>query len=227
MSELPSTEQRNPRSMQLGALNAAEVVAVMDDEERYTLAAVRAAAADLAEAAERIAACFVSGGRTILLGSGTSGRLAVGEVAEMPPTFGVGPDRFVAFGAGGRSLGASAIASSEDDVEAAPRALRELAIGSRDAVIGIAASGTTPFVLAGIEAAARVGAWTCGIANNPRTPLLESVAHAILLDTGPELLCGSTRLKAGTAQKLALNGSRPPRWFAVAASWRTTWSTSS
>lgn len=205
MSELPPTEQRNPRSMGLGALAVAEVVALMDDEEQRTLVAVRAAAPAIAVAAERVAACFSNGGRIVMLGSGTSGRIAVGEVAELPPTFGVDAQQFLALGAGGRSLGAAAITTSEDDVDAAPRALRELGIGPRDAVIGIAASGWTPFVLAGIDAAGAVDAWTCGIANNPGTALLERSAHAILLDTGPEVLCGSTRLQAGTAQKLALN----------------------
>lgn len=108
-------------------------------------------------------------------------------------------------GAGGRSLGAAAITTSEDDVAAAPRALAELGIGPGDAVIGVAASGTTPFVIAGIDAGNGAGAWTCAIANNPGTPVLQRAAHAIFLDTGPEVLTGSTRLQAATAQKLALN----------------------
>ncbi len=205
MSELPPTERRNPRSRRLGDLSAAEVVALMDAEEVRSLEAVRAAAPVLSQAAERVAACFRGGGAIVLLGSGTSGRLAVQEVAELPPTFGVEPDRFRAFAAGGRSLGPAAIARSEDDVEAAPRALAELAIGPGDGVIGVAASGTTPFVLAGVVAARAAGAWTCGIACNPGTPLLAQAELGVLLDTGPEVLTGSTRLKAGTAQKLALN----------------------
>jgi N-acetylmuramic acid 6-phosphate etherase len=205
MSDRPATEQRNPRSMCLGSLEPAGVVALMDDEEQRTLAAVRAAAPAIARAAEQVAACFAGGGRTVLLGSGTSGRIALGEVAELPPTFGVGAERFLALGAGGRSLGPFAITTSEDDIDAAPAKLAELGIGPGDAVIGIAASGTTPFVLAGIDAANRAGAWSCAIANNTRTPLLEHADLAILLDTGPEVLCGSTRLQAGTAQKLALN----------------------
>ena len=205
MNQLPRTEQRNPRSMNLGALDVADVVALMDDAEERTMAAVRSAAPAIALAAGRVAECFAGGGRTVLLGSGTSGRIALGEVAELPPTFGIGADRFVVLGAGGRSLGAGAITASEYDVDAAPRALADLGIGPGDAVIGLAASGTTPFVIAGIEASNGSGAWTCGIANNPGTPLLERATHAILLDTGPEVLTGSTRLQAGTAQKLALN----------------------
>lgn len=205
MTDLPRTEQRNPRSMDLGTLGVADVVALMDDAEDCTLAAVRAAAPAVAAAAERVAQCFAGGGRTVLLGSGTSGRIALGEVAELPPTFGIGADRFVTLGAGGRSLGAAAITASEDDIDAARRALAKLGIGPGDAIIGLAASGTTPFVVAGIDAGNSAGAWTCGIANNPGTPVLERAVHAILLDTGPEVLTGSTRLQAGTAQKLALN----------------------
>lgn len=205
MTVIPSTERRNPRSTRLGELTAGEVVALMDDEELHTLAAVRAASPALAQAAEEVAARFKSGGRTVLFGSGTSGRIALQEVAELPPTFGVSPDRFLAFAAGGPSIGPAGITESEDDIYAAPLELRSLGIGPQDAVIGIAASGTTPFVLAAIAAARTAGAWTCGIANNPRTPLLGRSDLPILLMTGPEVLCGSTRLKAGTAQKLALN----------------------
>jgi N-acetylmuramic acid 6-phosphate etherase len=107
--------------------------------------------------------------------------------------------------AGGPLMGPTAITRSEDDEQAAPEALRALRIGSGDAVIGLAASGTTPFVRAGVRAAADAGAWTCGIAHNPGAPLLADGELGILLDTGPEVLTGSTRLKAGTAQKLALN----------------------
>lgn len=177
----------------------------MNDEEQQSLTAIRAAASEIAQAAEAVAACFDRGGRTVLLGSGTSGRIAIQEVSEMPPTFGVPADRFLAFGAGGSSMGPAAITPSEDDVVAAPRVLQALGVDRRDAVIGIAASGTTPFVVAGMAWARSAGAWTCGIANNPGTPLLEQAKLAILLETGPEVLCGSTRLKAGTAQKLALN----------------------
>jgi N-acetylmuramic acid 6-phosphate etherase len=191
--------------MRLGELDPAGVIALMDEEEEHVLAAVRRAAPSLARAARAVAERFQRGGRTILLGSGTSGRIAIQEVAELPPTFGVAEDRFVALAAGGASTGPAAVTSSEDDVEAAPRALESLGAGPADVVIGIAASGTTPFVLAGVAWGRGAGAWTCGIANNPGTPLLREAALPVLLDTGPEVLTGSTRLKAGTAQKLALN----------------------
>jgi N-acetylmuramic acid 6-phosphate etherase len=146
-----------------------------------------------------------SGGRTVFLGAGTSGRIALQEAAELPPTFGVPQESFTVMAAGGALMGPTAITQDEDDVLAAPDALSAMRIGPGDAVIGLAASGTTPFVRAGLQAAARARAWTCGIAHNPGAPLLHDGELGILLDTGPEVLTGSTRLKAGTAQKLALN----------------------
>ncbi len=202
---LPRTEQRNPVSRGLGELPAAEVIAVMNKEEHQVLAAVEKATPLLTRAAEQVAAIFAAGGRTVFLGAGTSGRLALQEAAELPPTFGVPQESFTVMAAGGALMGPTAITRNEDDVLAAPNALSAMRIGPGDAVIGLAASGTTPFVRAGLQAAVRAGAWTCGIAHNPGAPLLHDGELGILLDTGPEVLTGSTRLKAGTAQKLALN----------------------
>jgi len=126
-------------------------------------------------------------------------------VAELPLTFGVPADRFATLVAAGPTAGRAAITVSEDDSGAAPSAVAATGIGRSDAVIGLAASGTAPFVVAGMQAASQAGAWTCGMANNPATPVLTSADLGILLDTGPEILTGSTRLKAATAQKLALN----------------------
>jgi N-acetylmuramic acid 6-phosphate etherase len=202
---LPRTEQRNPLSAGLGELPAADVIAVMNREEYQVLAAVENATPLLTRAAERVAAVFVAGGRTVFLGAGTSGRIALQEAAELPPTFGVPAESFTVMAAGGALMGPTAITRDEDDVRAAPDALSAMRIGPGDAVIGLAASGTTPFVRAGLQAAARARAWTCAIAHNPGAPLLRDGELGILLDTGPEVLTGSTRLKAGTAQKLALN----------------------
>ncbi len=202
---LPRTEQRNPASRGLGELPAAAVIAVMNQEEHQVLAAVEKATPLLTRAAEQIAAVFVTGGRTVFLGAGTSGRIALQEAAELPPTFGVPQESFTVMAAGGALMGPTAITRTEEDVLAAPDALSAMRIGPGDAVIGLAASGTTPFVRAGLQAAARARAWTCGIAHNPGAPLLRDGDLGILLDTGPEVLTGSTRLKAGTAQKLALN----------------------
>jgi len=204
-AELPPTEQRNPASGSLGELRPDEVIALMNTEEHRSLWAVEQATPQLAQAAERIAGVFAAGGRTVFVGAGTSGRIALQEAAELPPTFGVEPWAFSVLAAGGALMGPTAITRTEDDVAAAPEALQRLRVGPGDAVIGLAASGTTPFVRAGVRAAAAAGAWTCGIAHNPGAPLLEDSELGILLDTGPEVLTGSTRLKAGTAQKLALN----------------------
>jgi N-acetylmuramic acid 6-phosphate etherase len=204
-AELPPTEQRNPASDTLGELSAADVIALMNQEEHHTLWAVEQAASLLAQAAERIADVFANGGRTVFIGAGTSGRIALQEAAELPPTFGVPQWAFTVMAAGEALMGPTAITRTEDDGSAAPEALETMRIGPGDAVVGLAASGTTPFVRAGVRAAATAGAWTCGIAHNPGAPLLEDSELGILLDTGSEVLTGSTRLKAGTAQKLALN----------------------
>jgi N-acetylmuramic acid 6-phosphate etherase len=203
--EPPPTEQRNPASSDIDKLDAAGIVALMNHEEHRALRAVEMAAPLLAVAAERVASSFQAGGRTVFIGAGTSGRIAAQEVAELPPTFGVQGERFVALAAGNESMGPMAITRIEDDVAAAPRVLAEMQINRTDVVIGIAASGTTPFVRAGLQSAAKAGSWTCGLANNPDSPIFDDAELGILLDTGPEILTGSTRLKAGTAQKLALN----------------------
>lgn len=200
-----STEDRNPRSADLDQLSVAEVVELMDVEEQRTLSAVAAAAGAIADAAEQVAHAVRSGGRVFLVGAGTSGRLAVQEVAELPPTFGVPDGQFVALVAGGPSGGPAVVAPSEDDTTLIREALAGSSFTSDDLLLGLAASGTTPFVLAAIDYACSVGAWTCGIANRPNTPLLTRADLGVLIDTGPEILTGSTRLKAGTAQKLVLN----------------------
>jgi N-acetylmuramic acid 6-phosphate etherase len=205
VTELPETERRNPRSTGLGAMSASEVVALMDAEEHMTVEAVRAAAPVIAATAERVADAFLADRTIVLLGAGTSGRIAIQEVAELGPTFGVEEGRFVALVAGGALTGPAAIAAVEDDEEAVAVELARRGIAAGDVVIGLSASGTAPFVLAGVRAAHAARATTCGIASNAGSPLLTEADLAIHLATGPELLTGSTRLKAGTAQKLALN----------------------
>lgn len=199
------TEDRNPRSLHLSEMDIPDVVALMDAEEHEALTAVQHASGDIARAATHVAGVYLAGGRTFLLGAGTSGRLVVMEAAELPPTFGVEEGRFVPITAGGALSGPAAVTRREDDEEAAAHALSALGCTVGDAVIGVAASGRTPFVLAGVDHARRQGAWVCGIANNAATPLLVTADVPVFLDTGPEVLTGSTRLKAGTAQKLALN----------------------
>jgi N-acetylmuramic acid 6-phosphate etherase len=186
-------------------MSAREIVRLMNEEELAVIRAMQAAEEPLAHTIERAAYAFQTGGRVIYVGAGTSGRVATMDAAEMPPTFGVEPDRFVALIAGGSDASGKAIENAEDDIHACVTALNNLRVAANDVVIGIAASGTTPFVVSAIRHARQKGVWTCGIANNRNAPLLHEADLGIFLDTGPEVLTGSTRLKAGTSQKLALN----------------------
>jgi N-acetylmuramic acid 6-phosphate etherase len=186
-------------------MSAKEIVHLMNAEERRVLEALQEAEEGIAIAIERAAAAFLEGGRVIYVGAGTSGRIATMDAAEMPPTFGIDSDRFVALAAGGSAAASVAIEGAEDDEAMAMMEINALHLSSQDVVIGLAASGRTPYVLSALRHARQKGIWTCGIANNPGAPLLEEADHAILLHTGPEVLTGSTRLKAGTSQKLVLN----------------------
>lgn len=199
------TEARNPRSYGLHKMTAREIVRLMNEEEFGVFRALQTAEESIAIAVQKAAEAFLAGGRIVYVGAGTSGRVATMDAAEMPPTFGIDPDRFVALIAGGSAAGNKAIEDAEDDAHLAVENLNQLNVCPPDVVIGIAASGTTPFVVSAIRHARQKGIWTCGIANNRNSPLLQAADHSIFLDTGPEILTGSTRLKAGTAQKLTLN----------------------
>lgn len=200
-----NTEARNPRSIGLDKMSASEIVRLMNEEEQTVMRALKNAEPEIAVAIERAAQAFQADGRIIYVGAGTSGRIATMDAAEMPPTFGIDSERFVAIVAGGNEAGSKAIEDAEDEEHAAIQKLNELNLSINDIVIGLAASGGTPFVVAACRHARQKGVWTCGIANNPKAPLFDQVDLAILIETGPEVLTGSTRLKAGTAQKLALN----------------------
>ncbi len=186
-------------------MSSREMIRLMNEEEAIVFRCLSAAEEVLAIAAEKAAQAFQAGGRVIYVGAGTSGRIAASDAAEMPPTFGIEPDRFVAIVAGGTAARDKAVEDAEDDIYASITALNEMSVNRRDIVIGLAASGTTPFVVSAVNHARQKGIWTCGIANNRGSALLEVAEHPILLETGPEVLTGSTRMKAGTAQKLALN----------------------
>lgn len=186
-------------------MSAQEIVRLMNEEEYVVMRALQQAEEGIAEVIVKAAEAFQHGGRVIYVGSGTSGRIARMDAAEMPPTFGVEPDRFIALLSGGDSALGQAQENAEDDEHAAIENLNEISLTPQDIVIGITASGKTPFAVAAIRHAKRLGVWTVGIANNPNAPLLSEADLGILLDTGPEVLTGSTRLKAGTAQKLVLN----------------------
>lgn len=199
------TESRNPRSYGLHEMSSRQIVRLMNEEEHSVLRALTSAEEAIAVAIERAAMAYQAGGRIVYVGAGTSGRVATMDAAEMPPTFGTDPSRFVALVAGGAAATGKAIENAEDDASAAIRDVNNLNLTKDDIVIGLAASGATPYVVSAVRHASQKGLWTCGIANNRNAPLFTVCDQAIFLDTGPEVLTGSTRLKAGTAQKLVLN----------------------
>ncbi len=173
------------------------------DSNAAAAEAVRQALPELERAAAGVERALAAGGRLVYLGAGTSGRLAVQDAAELPPTFGF--ERAHAVLAGGEGADSKAVESAEDDEENARERLRALLLTKDDAVVGVAASGSTPFTVAGVVFARAQGAFTVGMANNAGSPLLSAGEIGVLLETPPEVLAGSTRLAAGTAQKIALN----------------------
>ncbi|OYQ18832.1 N-acetylmuramic acid 6-phosphate etherase [Elstera cyanobacteriorum] len=200
-----STETFSPRYRDLDAWNPDEILGALLDSQFCAVAAVNAALNPLERACVGIAERLRQGGRIVYVGAGTSGRIAVQDGAELPPTFDWPRDRVVFIVAGGMSALVQSVEGAEDNRAAAIAAIEEEEIGPEDSVIGLAASGTTPFTVAAIQAARQRGALTVSIANNADSPLLHAADYPVLLDTGPEVLAGSTRLKAGTAQKIALN----------------------
>ncbi len=200
------TEDIDPKFADLDIWPTGRAVRTMLDSHRDAAAAVELQADAIARAAEA-AAARLSGpaGRLIYAGAGTSGRIAVLDGVELGPTFGWPAARLAWLIAGGTGALAASVEGAEDDAAAAEEAMHALMPGSADVVIGVAASGRTPFTLAAIAVARSGGALTIGMANNPNSPLLKASEHSILLDTGAEAIAGSTRMKAGTAQKIALN----------------------
>jgi N-acetylmuramic acid 6-phosphate etherase len=201
-----ATEQRNHRSEALDKLTARELVELFVSEERHVEEALRACADELARAIEMVADAFRQGGRLFYVGAGTSGRLGVLDASEIPPTFGVSADLVQGIIAGGSTALHRSVEGAEDDRANGALAIRQRSVSARDVVCGIAASGRTPFVLGALERAKSAGARTMLLTCNPaRQRGSDTVDLAIDLPTGPELLTGSTRLKAGTATKIALN----------------------
>jgi N-acetylmuramic acid 6-phosphate etherase len=199
------TEQRNPRSRGLDRLSTLQILRVMNREDARIAAAVRRELPEIARAVDAIARAFERGGRLLYVGAGTSGRLAVLDAAECPPTFGTPPRMVRALIAGGRKAITGAVEGAEDSAANGARDLRAAGVRREDAVVGIAASGTTPYVLGALRLAKQRGAATIGVTSNPRSPLARLARIAIAPETGPEVIAGSTRLKAGTAQKMVLN----------------------
>ncbi|WP_424466656.1 N-acetylmuramic acid 6-phosphate etherase [Pseudoclavibacter helvolus] len=200
-----STEGRNPRTMELDTLDTERILALMNDEDATVAGAVRHALPTIARAADLITAARRTGGRLIYLGAGTSGRIGLLDAVECPPTFGTAPEDVLGVMAGGTQAFVRAVEGAEDDPELAARELDAVGLQAGDVVVGLAASGRTPYVIGGLRAARDRGAATISIACNANAPISAEADIAIEVVTGPEVLTGSTRLKAGTAQKLVCN----------------------
>ncbi len=199
------TERRNPASQNLDRLSAEQIVALMNREDHKVATAVAHELPAIARAAEAIVRAVQSGGRLIYVGAGTSGRLGVLDAAECTPTFGTPRTQVQALIAGGRRAVTNAVEGAEDSEKNGERDLKRRRLTARDVVVGIAASGTTPYVLGALQYARRRKATTVGVTANRNMPV-ESVADMVIApEVGPEVLTGSTRLKAGTAQKMVLN----------------------
>lgn len=202
LDRLP-TELPNPRTADIDRLDTLGVLERLNDEDQPVARAVRAALPELARAVDLAQARWERGGRIVLFGAGTSGRLAMLDAAELGPTFGVPPEQYEARLAGGASAFLKAVEGAEDDRLAGSATAEDLA--DADVAFGIAASGRTPWVIGSLERARQRGAATIGLACVPQPALARHVDVCVVVDTGPEAISGSTRLKAGTAQKLVLN----------------------
>lgn len=200
-----STERADPRYAAIDRLGTLELARTMNEADATVPEAVAAVLPELAEAIDAVAERLASGGRLRYVGAGTAGRVAVMDAAECPPTFSTPPELVGAILAGGRAAEGGAVEGTEDDAEAGAAAIAAEDIGPADAVVGLAASGRTPFVVAAVREARRRGALTVGLSCNTGAILSEAAEHAIEVQVGPEVVAGSTRLKSGTAQKFVLN----------------------
>jgi N-acetylmuramic acid 6-phosphate etherase len=202
---LPITEQENPRSKDLSSQSTAEIVALMNDEDATVAAAVKRVLDDVVKAIDETVARLSKGGRLFYTGTGTSGRLGVLDASECPPTFGVSPELVQGVIAGGYDACHRAVEASEDDAEAGAADLRQRGFAAGDVLVGIAASGRTPYTVGAVKFARALGAFTVGLTCVPGSPITEAAELSIVPVVGPEVLTGSSRLKAGTAQKMVLN----------------------
>jgi N-acetylmuramic acid 6-phosphate etherase len=200
-----ATEAAREDLADLECRSTTEIVRILVEDQATAQAAAQTAVPQIAAAAEAVAARMAAGGRLFYVGAGTSGRLAILDAAECPPTFSTPPDRVVALMAGGESANTRAAEGAEDDAGAGANALRAQDLGPGDAVVGVAASGRTTYVIGALRYAREIGAYTAAIVNNADSAAATVAEQAIELLTGPEVIAGSTRLSAGTAQKIALN----------------------
>ena len=199
------TEQRSPNSMHVDSLSALEIVQLMNKEDKQVPLAIEKCLPQIAQAVECIVAAFQQGGRLVYIGAGTSGRLGVLDASECPPTFGVSPEMVKGIIAGGERALRHPIEGAEDSKTHAVVDLQTIQFSSKDVLVGIAASGRTPYVIGALEYAKSLGSVTVSIASNPNSAMANIVDIAIDTVVGPEVLTGSSRLKSGTAQKLVLN----------------------
>ena len=200
-----ATETRNQNSMNLDRMSALEIVTLMNQEDRKICPAIEEVLPEIAKLIDTVAMAFENGGRLIYMGAGTSGRLGVLDASECPPTYGVSPDMVVGIMAGGDYALRNDVVGDEDKPELGKQNLIENNLTAKDVVVGIAASGRTPFVIGGLEYAKELGCTTAAIACNKGSAIGQIADIAIEAEAGPEVLTGSTRLKAGTTQKMILN----------------------
>lgn len=207
MIELKSmvTETRNPKTLELDAMSTQDILKVMNEEDQGVPKAVANELPHIEKAIELIVAAFEKGGRLIYTGAGTSGRIGLLDAVECPPTFGTKPEQVVGLIAGGEKAFIKAVEGAEDSEELGVADLKAINLTDKDVVVGIAASGRTPYVIAGLNYATEVGASTVAVACNKNSGVGKAAQVAIEVVPGPEVLTGSTRLKSGTSQKLVVN----------------------
>ncbi|TDE22311.1 N-acetylmuramic acid 6-phosphate etherase [Vibrio owensii] len=199
------TESRNPASAEIDTLSTIEMLQVINQEDQKVALAVQGVLPQIAQTVDAITAAFANGGRLIYMGAGTSGRLGILDASECPPTYGTHPDMVIGLIAGGHQAILKAVENAEDNAQMGQDDLKALNLTQHDVVVGIAASGRTPYVLGGLEYAKSIGATTASITCNPECAMAEAADIAILPVVGAEVVTGSSRMKAGTAQKLVLN----------------------
>ena len=199
------TEKRNAKTMHIDKMSTFEMVDVINEENRRAFEAVEEAREEIARAVDAVAAALAGGGRLFYVGAGTSGRLGIVDASECPPTYGVSPETVVGIIAGGRDAVFAAGEKEEDDEAQGAADLRAHGAKSGDAVVGISAAGGAPYVIGALKAAAKLGCATVALTSNDGAPILGAAQIGIVTRTGAEVITGSTRMKAGTAQKLVLN----------------------
>lgn len=199
------TEKRNTKSMHLDEMTIEEIAQLMNEEDKGVPASIQKVLPEISKLIEAVIEAFNKNGRLIYIGAGTSGRLGILDAVECVPTFGVSPEKVIGLIAGGDTAIKDAVEGAEDSKELGEEDLKNIHLSENDIVIGIAASGRTPYVIGGLEYANSIGTKTGAISNNEETKISSIADYPVEVITGPEVLTGSTRLKAGSAQKMVLN----------------------